>query len=317
MIRNPKYKANKKNGGIIPAIRDERVLYVPIKCGKCMECKKQKSNEWKSRLMEDIKTNTNATFVTLTFSEDQLTKLYQEHKDKLNGYALDNWTATRAVRKFLERWRKKHGKSLRHWLVTELGHNGTERIHLHGLLWSRDEKEILKTWGYGYVYFGTWVNEQTVNYIVKYLTKTDPKHPNYQSIMLTSAGIGNNYTNTHNAKLNKYLNAGEMPAYITKAGTKSSLPTYWKNKLYTDEEKENLWIELLNKQERWVDGTKYNIENDEYEYKKALEEARRKNKILGYKGNDKDRNDELYEQHKRQIKIITRKNKNKKEPPAE
>ena len=41
-IDNPRYRKNKKNGGIIPAVSDERVLLVPIGCGKCMECKKQK-----------------------------------------------------------------------------------------------------------------------------------------------------------------------------------------------------------------------------------------------------------------------------------
>ena len=41
LIKNPKYKANKKNGGIIPAISDKRVLAVPIGCGKCIECKKR------------------------------------------------------------------------------------------------------------------------------------------------------------------------------------------------------------------------------------------------------------------------------------
>ena len=42
LIKNPKYKPNKKNGGQVPPILDSRVLAVPIGCGKCLECKKQK-----------------------------------------------------------------------------------------------------------------------------------------------------------------------------------------------------------------------------------------------------------------------------------
>ena len=42
LIKNPKYKENKKNGGVIPAFLDERVLAVPIGCGECIECRKQK-----------------------------------------------------------------------------------------------------------------------------------------------------------------------------------------------------------------------------------------------------------------------------------
>jgi len=43
LIQNKKYTSNKKNSGIIPAIVDNRVLLVPVGCGKCMECRKQKA----------------------------------------------------------------------------------------------------------------------------------------------------------------------------------------------------------------------------------------------------------------------------------
>ena len=44
LIKNKKYMSNKKNGGVIPAVSDERTLFVPVGCGKCIECLKQKSN---------------------------------------------------------------------------------------------------------------------------------------------------------------------------------------------------------------------------------------------------------------------------------
>ena len=43
LIQNPKYKKNKKNGGNVPTPQDDRVLLVPIGCGKCFECMKQKN----------------------------------------------------------------------------------------------------------------------------------------------------------------------------------------------------------------------------------------------------------------------------------
>ena len=33
LIKNPKYKSNKKNGGVIPYMKDDRVFFVPISCG--------------------------------------------------------------------------------------------------------------------------------------------------------------------------------------------------------------------------------------------------------------------------------------------
>ena len=145
LIKNRKYIANKKNGGVIPAIPDKRVTIVPAGCGKCMECRKKKAREWKVRLSEEVKQSNKGLFVALTFSNEHLRKLINGEdtegkkigeKLPLTGYDLDNEIATIAIRRFLERWRKKYKKSLRHWLITELGGNGTENIHLHGIIWS-------------------------------------------------------------------------------------------------------------------------------------------------------------------------------------
>ena len=182
LIKNPKYKANKKNGGIIPECNDNRVLYVPVGCGNCIECMKQKARQWQVRLSEEIKQNQQMYMVTLTFGEEELETLSKEaeHRYLINRIE-ENEIATLAVRRFLERWRKKYKKSVRHWLVTELGHNGTENIHLHGIIWTDEQKarSIKDLWGYGFVWDGysinekkqNYVNEKTINYIVKYIMK--------------------------------------------------------------------------------------------------------------------------------------------------
>lgn len=56
--------------------------------------------------------------------------------------------------------RKRTKKSIRHWLVTELGHEGTERIHLHGLIFTEEPEKIETDWKYGYVHVGDYVNEK-------------------------------------------------------------------------------------------------------------------------------------------------------------
>ena len=213
LIENPKYKPNKKNGWQPPPILDERVKYVPIGCQKCLECRKQKARNWQIRITEDIRHHKNAKFVTLTFSHESYAEIAEKiltdekRKQKPTGYDLDNEIATYAVRHFLERYRKKHKKSVRHWLVTEIGHEGTENIHLHGLLYTDDIKETIKHWQYGFVWAGyelhngdlqNYVNEKTVTYITKYVTKADKDHPGYNPIILTSSGIGGNYQNSPN-----------------------------------------------------------------------------------------------------------------------
>ena len=117
---------------------------------------------FRSRLYEEIKDETDWSFVTLTFSEislnfirEKLSEAYfkelEKNVDISTGEVIgkvpdfekmtdDNAVATYALRKFLERWRKHTKKSVKHFFVTEKGHNGTHRIHLHGII-----KSILPT----------------------------------------------------------------------------------------------------------------------------------------------------------------------------
>ena len=71
----------------------------------------------------------NATTVTsyLTITDEH----YAILKNKYN-LENDNDIATKAIRLCLERVRKQTGKSVKHWFITELGHEKTERLHLHG-----------------------------------------------------------------------------------------------------------------------------------------------------------------------------------------
>ena len=188
----------------MPPLIDERTLYVPVGCQNCIECDKQKRTHWRTRLLEEVKHNTQkGYFITLTFSDENYKELHNKVTNELNdklkettdnkeieklntkktGYNLDNAIAARATRLFLERWRKKYKKSLRHWLITEIGHNGTENIHMHGIIWTDSEKikTLAEIWNYGYIWDGNkrnekkenYVNAKTVNYITKYITKKD------------------------------------------------------------------------------------------------------------------------------------------------
>lgn len=310
LIKNRKYVSNKKNGGNIPTVSDERTRYVPVGCQDCIECRKQKARSWQIRLLEDIKTNTNGKFITLTFSDQSYADLAKEieesdNKEKIEtpkGYILDNKIATLAIRRFNERWRQKHGKALRHWLVTELGHKGTENIHLHGIIWTNTNNDTIKRlWNYGFIWIGKYVNAMTVNYIVKYVNKRDLDHKAYKSIVLTSPGIGGNYMHNEDWKKNKYNGINTIETYRTETGHKTSMPIYWRNKIYTEEEREKLWLQRLDKEERWVCGQRIDMKKNEKDYDKIVKFYRKRNKELGY-GNGEVTSD--VEQYERQRRIL-------------
>lgn len=255
-VKNPKYLPNKKNGGVIPPFWDERVLYVPVGCGKCTECRKQRTNQWRYRLEYEIKNkkNENVEFVTMTFSEESIKKI--KNICKTNE---ENEIAKIAIRKYLERWRKKNKKSQKHWLITELGHEGTERIHIHGLIWcdKNKKKEIEKTWGYGWIGWGKYVNSRTINYILKYVTKIDTDHPNFNGKIFCSPGLGKGWVKENKEKI-KYKKDESQEFVKLANGKKINMPMYYKQKIYTEDEREHIWIEKLNKNITYINGREIN-----------------------------------------------------------
>lgn len=337
LIRNKKYTSNKKNAGVIPLLKDERTLYVPIGCQNCYECRKKKSREWQCRLLEDIKHHKNARFITLTFCDKAIQTLHteveqekeklrnntdpftkeitQKRLKKLESYGHDNAIATLGMRRFLERWRKEYGKSLRHWMVTEMGHNGTNNIHLHGIIWTSEDLKIVENiWQYGWVWKGkdicgriiNYVNNRTISYVTKYVTKVDEKHSEFKSKILTSAGIGNGYTKQHNSRLNKFDEEKTIEYYRTDSGHKIWLPIYWRNKLYTEEQREKLWLHKLDKQTRYIMGEKIDVSQGDKIYLETLKYYQKINKELGYKNDKKNWKKIEYEENIRAVNLKTR-----------
>lgn len=314
LIRNRKYTVNKKNGGDVPTPNDPRVLAVPVGCGECIECRKKRGREWSVRLQEEIRHDKTGIFVTLTLSNESFRTIYnsviKEESANINGYDLDNAIATKAVRYYTELDRKHSGKAPKHWLITELGHNGTENIHLHGIIFGRTANEIKDRWKHGFVFCGTYVNETTVNYIIKYATKIDEKNKGFKGKILSSKGIGKAYTTRSDSRNNTYNKNGTREEYITRQGAKMGLPTYYRNLLYTDEQKEKLWLEKLDKNIRWINGKKIDISQGEDDYFAYLKVAQAKNARLGYGKGELTWEQKQYQNERRNFKIQQRLNKN-------
>ncbi len=193
-------------------------------------------------------------------------------------------------------------------LDSELGKGRWEHMHIHALLWCENisgekvrEKWIWgKTWSNDEIANG-YTSQKTLNYYVKYVTKIDEKHPNYKPRILNSNGIGKRYV-TEGRIINKYNKKGTNEYIKLKDGRKTNMPIYFRNKIYTDEEKEKLWLEKLDKNQRYVNGIK--TENDE-NYIKVRKVARTDNTKLGYGKREKQTTiqDENY---KRQLLLMER-----------
>lgn len=270
MIRNKRYLQREPD--------DPRKKWVPIGCGECIECRKLKVKEWLARLTEELKNPQKSLFVTLTFKDEILNKF-------INEYEKPNLIAAKAIELFRKRWHAEKKASIKYWLITELGDERTERLHLHGIIWGEKTEDIEKIWGYGHIYAGTYVNEKTIRYIVKYVTKQDEKHPEFKGKIFCSKGIGKGFINEFNKKKYKYTEGNTKEFLKTPSGLKVGLPIYYRNKLWNDDEREDLWMERLNKKERFVCGERIDISTTKgiENYYKCLEYHQLRTKRLGYK----------------------------------
>ena len=261
-ILNPKYLPNKSNGYNPPVCTDERLKYVPTSCGVCIECRKEKKRNWTIRLNEELKRDKNALFVTLTFNNESLEYIRKKLLIKENPtYTEENNMAYYALRHFMELIRKYNsGRYPKYWLITELG-DDFERIHMHGLIWCK--KELIDKWKYGYHFTGDYVDEKTIGYITKYMLKMPEKHPTFTGKVMASKGIGKGYWKSYNAKRNRYKENDTNEMYKLPNGTELPLPQYYRNYIYTDEEKEKLWIEKQEREYRYIGGEKVNMEDNE------------------------------------------------------
>lgn len=243
-IVNPRYRPNKTNGGNPPVCEDPRLFRIQVPCGRCVECRRRRASDWRYRLLQEYKyaNPRRFHFVTLTFSPESLSEL----RELVDCYDDDNVVVTRAVRLFLERYRRRYGKSLRHLFVTELG-GKDGRIHVHGIVidckcgfWKRgryyaDIDTFSDVWSYGHVWFG-WCNERSISYILKYIMKNDPLHPEFKPLLLVSPGIGRSYVEQPAIVSWHHSTPSGIYYCVTSSGHKVAMPRYYRLKLFSEAE---------------------------------------------------------------------------------
>ena len=103
--------------------------------------------------------------------------------------------------------------------------------------------------------------------------KTDLQHKNYKQIILTSPGIGKQYLQRQDAIWNKYCGENTRDTYRTNNGYKIALPIYYRNKIYTEMERELLWLNKLDKQKRYILGQEIDMTTNPELYTQLLKSA--------------------------------------------
>lgn len=269
-VKNPKY----------PCRSSDR--HLPVPCGKCPVCLKRHALAWSFRLMKQDEISVSSSFVTLTYADENLPR------------TAGNFSTLEkpAVQLFMKRLRKLHPRNVKlsYYAVGEYG-SRTMRPHYHLILFNADKNLIEKAWLLGEIHIGD-VTGASIGYVTKYLHKgrVVPVHKNDDRLpefSLMSKKLGANYLtdtmkNWHNSNLTRNY-------VIVPGGGKIALPRYYRDKIYTDDQKAQqakLIAEAANAAEatrqseyKQKHGSLKNYDRDQFEAKKA--------EIINYKKRNK------------------------------
>lgn len=138
---------------------------IPVPCGRCLQCRIDKRNEWTMRLSFEVD-KSKGSFVTLTYDDIHLLddSLHKEH-----------------VQLFIKRLRKhiNNQRKIKYYAVGEYGQHGNivtglQRPHYHliitGFSALEISKYVVKSWDKGFTKTLP-ANRSTIRYTLKYMDK--------------------------------------------------------------------------------------------------------------------------------------------------
>lgn len=211
---------------------DGSVVFLP--CGRCLQCRIDKRNEWTWRLMAEIR-NQPAAFLTLTIDDDNLLPSRSLYKS--------------SVQRFMKRLRKRfHGRKFKYFFVGEYGELDN-RPHYHAIIvglscgvpLSRDVGDIpavRSCWPFGFIKMVP-ASKGSIRYVLKYMDKMqddDSFKLNYPTLLppfrLMSKGIGVSWLASQVDSLR------DSSGSFFFDGAWRPLPRYYKERVFTPSELE-------------------------------------------------------------------------------
>jgi len=256
-------------------------------CGRCYACLRNKQREWFVRLTEEMKAAKNAFFITLTYDNDHL-----PIDSKGNAYVCKD-----DVRYFRKRLYKNMGSpsDFRYFLAAEYGPK-TMRPHYHAILFNVSETDPIKLHG---IIRKSWskqkavgsiqreyfcssrgitvdrVNENRIGYVCGYVMDSKKDLQCGKKVFsFKSKGLGKNYLNSKTRIAWHKDDPLNNNYYPLPEGKKMALPEYFRNKIYSEEQKE--MVKKHNANKNWVNHVKEINEDDHEKHKNNKKNAKRR-----------------------------------------
>lgn len=165
---------------------------IQVPCSNCPNCRARSVSGWSFRLMQQHKIANNAVFLTLTYDTSKvpitpkgymtLSKTSYTITVKPNGKIKKKQNSSH-LQQFFKLLRKaqfgnKRG-DIKYYACGEYG-SKFNRPHYHVILFNAKLELIQQCWEHGYIHYGMDVNEASVGYTLKYMSKPSkiPMHKN-------------------------------------------------------------------------------------------------------------------------------------------
>lgn len=216
-----------------------------VPCGKCPACRARTISGWSFRLMQEAKVSISAHWITLTYAPEHI-----HNNEKGCTRITDNGFMTLCAKDlelFFKRLRHLHedfptGVAIKYFAVGEYG-GRFNRPHYHVSLFNARPELIQKAWHHGQVHYGE-VTEASVGYTMKYMSKPGkiPMHRNDDRVpefRRMSKGLGKSYLTPAMCKWHK-ADPNERMYCNLEDGKKIGMPRYYKTKIYTDAERQEI-----------------------------------------------------------------------------
>lgn len=206
---------------ILTKTKDGEELLLEVPCGRCIQCRIARSREWTCRLTAELSSWDAASFVTLTFSDENYGKPSLDKRD---------------LQLFFKRLRKKlDGRKIKYFACGEYG-DTFGRKHYHCLIYGLSVNEgrliIPDVWPFGRISCDR-VNSNRIAYVAGYVQKKLYRDKDFKRehadllppFQLISKGLGVDFMNDNSKQLIQNLYVKDV------TGKSYALPRYYKRKL--------------------------------------------------------------------------------------
>jgi len=232
----------------IKLIEEDRV----VPCGGCNFCLSRRRSDWSVRLFNHFMDSFNAFFVTLTYDDDHIVygseatgtlereviKTLHHSLRKINARA----TKSRESQgQSIFKDGKGNSRRIQYYTVGEYGSEGA-RPHYHSIIFNVYPETLRKLaegslWNKGMIKVGS-VTHASINYVTKYVIDRDT-HSDCAPFSMMSKGLGVGYLERNSAMHTR----GQLKGYVVHQGRRVAMPRYYRDKIFTEFEREYLTIE--------------------------------------------------------------------------